>query len=352
MVMRHRVVQWGTGMVGARALKQALVHPDIDVVGVRVYNPAKVGIDAGALAGVDQSGVLATNDIGAILDLHPDCVVHAPLSLDLEETVAELETLLAAGINVVSSAVNVAMHPRSMDPHLRARLETACEAGKSTLRAAGLSPGFANELLPVVLSGLCGPIRRVTVSEFANLAHYESETVSSLLGWGRERTYVLPDAFRARIDQSFLAPMRMIGTCLGAELTDITTVVTPAIATQAFKIHTGSIEPGTIAGWRLVYTGSIDGEARVSIDTSWHLHKEFGIGPDWPRGEGWDISIDADPEVRLHWEVGPNDPTQSMSSQRMSASAAHLVNAVPAVCAAPSGIMTLADLGNATGRWA
>ncbi|WP_414900196.1 hypothetical protein ACMT1E_10805 [Sphingomonas flavalba] len=350
--MKHRVVQWGTGMVGARALKQALLHPAIEVVGVRVYNPAKVGSDAGALAGLGQCGVTATDDVDAILKLRPDCVVHAPLSLDLEETIGEIETLLAAGINVVSSAVNVAIHPGSMDPGLRSRLVAACKAGASTLRAAGLSPGFANELLPVVMSGLCGAIRRVTVSEFANLAHYESEAVSALLGWGREASYVLPDAFRARIDQAFLAPMRMIGSCLGTEITDIATSVSPAIATKPFDIRTGQVAAGTIAGWRLMYVGSIDGEARVSIDSSWHLHEEFGIGEDWPKGEGWDISIDADPEIRLHWEVGLDDPTQSMSSHRMRASAAHLVNAVPAVCAAPSGIMTLADLGNATGRWA
>ena len=39
----YRVVQWATGNVGARALRRAIEHPDLDVVGVWVHGADKVG---------------------------------------------------------------------------------------------------------------------------------------------------------------------------------------------------------------------------------------------------------------------------------------------------------------------
>ena len=48
---RYRVVQWATGNVGSRALRRAIEHPDLDLVGVWVHSADKVGRDAGELAG-------------------------------------------------------------------------------------------------------------------------------------------------------------------------------------------------------------------------------------------------------------------------------------------------------------
>ena len=46
-VTRYRVVQWGTGNIGLRALREVIRHPDLDLAGVLVYDPAKAEIDAG-----------------------------------------------------------------------------------------------------------------------------------------------------------------------------------------------------------------------------------------------------------------------------------------------------------------
>ena len=43
--MAIRVIQWGVGNVGHHALRGVLERPDLELVGLRVFNPAKVGID-------------------------------------------------------------------------------------------------------------------------------------------------------------------------------------------------------------------------------------------------------------------------------------------------------------------
>ena len=47
---RYRVVQWATGNTGQRALREVIRHPNLDLVGVLVYDDAKDGVDAGSSA--------------------------------------------------------------------------------------------------------------------------------------------------------------------------------------------------------------------------------------------------------------------------------------------------------------
>ena len=69
------VAQWGTGNVGLVALKTIINDPQMELVGVRVYSDEKAGVDADALCGMPDVGVIATQDIEAIIAARPDCVV-------------------------------------------------------------------------------------------------------------------------------------------------------------------------------------------------------------------------------------------------------------------------------------
>ena len=75
---RYRVVQWATGNVGSRALRRAIEHPHIDLVGVYVHSADKVGRDAGELCGIARTGIAATHSIEDVIALRPDCVMYMP----------------------------------------------------------------------------------------------------------------------------------------------------------------------------------------------------------------------------------------------------------------------------------
>ena len=69
---RLQVIQWSTGNVGRHAIAGITARPELELVGVWVSDPAKVGQDAGKLAGLDRDlGVLATNDADELLALRP-----------------------------------------------------------------------------------------------------------------------------------------------------------------------------------------------------------------------------------------------------------------------------------------
>mgnify|MGYP001818197852 CR=1 FL=1 len=71
------MIQWGTGNVGARALRGILSHPQLELVGVHAHSADKVGKDAADLCGLgEKTGVIATNDIDALLALDATVPEH------------------------------------------------------------------------------------------------------------------------------------------------------------------------------------------------------------------------------------------------------------------------------------
>lgn len=126
MGSKLRVIQWATGNVGSHALAAVHEYPDLELVGARVYNEAKAGRDIGDVAGIGETGVLATTDVDEILALDADCVLYMaegewnpPVALD------DICRLLASGKNVVSTAVTAWIYPQSAGDDVAQRLEAA-----------------------------------------------------------------------------------------------------------------------------------------------------------------------------------------------------------------------------------
>ncbi len=77
-------MQWTTGNVGRRSVRAIVAHPELELVGCFAHGPEKVGQDVGTFAGIAPIGIQATNDIGALLTLAPDCVSSNPLWPDVD----------------------------------------------------------------------------------------------------------------------------------------------------------------------------------------------------------------------------------------------------------------------------
>src|SRR6185369_3972569 len=103
--MAIRTALIGTGNCGSLALKQLVSDARFDLTGVWVSSDAKVGKDAGELAGLDvATGVIAGNDFDAIVATKPQCAVYCAMGdVRLAEAMADIRKLLVAGINVVGS---------------------------------------------------------------------------------------------------------------------------------------------------------------------------------------------------------------------------------------------------------
>ena len=121
---------------GARAWS---VIPALELVGCYAYSPEKVGEDVGVLAGIEPIGILATDDVDALLALKPDCVSYMPFRPDFDHVVRILES----GVNLVTTMYMLA-GSRLRRRRARSGSKTLPTRGQSSLYASGIYPGHAN----------------------------------------------------------------------------------------------------------------------------------------------------------------------------------------------------------------
>src|SRR5215211_910128 len=187
--MAIRVAHIGTGNVGRLALTELITNPQFELTGVCVSSEAKVGKDAGELAGLDVStGIAATNDLDAVLVAEPDCVVYCAMGdTRMPQALADCRRILAAGVNVVGSAPVVLQYPWQVLPdEYISPLEKAAQQGRSSLFVNGVDPGFATDLIPLALAGTCQSIEQVRCMEIADYATYDGSTVMfDVMGFGK-----------------------------------------------------------------------------------------------------------------------------------------------------------------------
>jgi hypothetical protein len=350
--MAHRVVQWGTGNVGRLALRAIIEHPSLELAGVIVHSPAKAGLDAAQLCGLDApTGIVATTDIDAALATAPDVVSYtATGDLRPGEAVDDIARVLQAGINVVSSAVVPLVFPPAADPRLVAQLEAACEAGNASLFTSGIDPGFANDLLPLTLTGFCSHIESVRIAEILNYDTYEqADVLFGIFGFGKPLDETPLILIPGVLAATWGPTVRLLAAELGVELDEVREVHEREPAPSTFTIPTGTIEAGTAAALRFEVQGIVDGRAVIVIEHVTRLRDD--LAPQWPqppKGGGYRITIDGDPSWTCELAmVGANG---DHNAGGLLATAMRLLNAIPAVCAAPPGLLTPSDLPLISGR--
>ena len=335
--MTYRVIQWATGNIGERALAMSLAHPELEVVGLRVFNPDKVGRDAGELAGAAPVGVTATDDVDALVALDADCVLHMPSRNDLDE----LCRLLASGKNVVSTCAELVQPRYALPPEVFERLESACREGGSSLFATGSSPGFISEVVPIALLLMERSLRSFAVEEFANLSQRPSpQLLFDVMGFNRRPGPV--DAGRAEhMRGSFGPSLQALAARVGIPVDRVEARTELAVATRKVTIAAGDIDEGCVAAQRNTVAAMQGDDTRLSFHATWYCTD--AIEPAWPLGEtGWRVTVDGDAPMKIDivFPVG----IERLAEVTPGLTAHPAVNAVAAVCEARPGVLTAADL--------
>ena len=354
--MQYRIIQWGTGNVGTHALRMILERPDFTLAGVRVYNPAKVGVDAGELLGGPATGVRATDDVDAVVALDADCVCYTALGGTLDggkRALDDICRLLASGKNVVSSAVEdfAYLAPDVALPgsgsNVYERLTEACRVGQVSFFHVGINPGFAMDLWPMQLTRLCRRIDTLRVSEIVDMSRYTSiHMVRNAIGFGLAPKAPAPidGAFSPAARSPFYLSMRMLADALGVELDDVQYHREVAVTDHDLPIAAGTIEAGTVAAMKLHLDGFLHGRAALAFEWIWRVDQD--VAPQWPVGDSrWTLHIEGDPTVDSEIALATTHDAGRATSLSV---ATLLLNAVPTVCKADPGLinnLTLAPHG-------
>jgi len=341
--MAYRVIQWGTGNVGAFSLAAILDHPELELAGVWVHGAAKVGRDAGALCGRAPVGIAATNDVDALLALDADCVCYAATT-DLRpfEGVQELCRILASGKDVVSSSPVSLVYPKAFIPELRDQLADACRQGGTSLFVSGIDPGFVNDVLPVTLVNLCGTWSEVRVIEILNYATYDRpEALFDAMGFGKPLDDVPMLLAPGTMEFTWGGTLHMLAAALDLTLDAVESAYEKRPAETPIRIGAYTVERGTLAALRFEVRGIVAGRAPLVVEHVTRLDDD--LAPEWPRGSGsYRVVVTGVPTMRCELEF--EDARGDHTVGAVLATATRIVNAIPAVCRAAPGLLSALDL--------
>ncbi len=347
-----RVVQWSTGNVGRHAIAGIAARPDLELTGVWVSTSDKVGRDAGELAGIGPLGVTATDDAAGLLASAPDCVVYTAMADDrLTEALADLTGFLRAGVNVVASGPVFLQDPAGVVPdEVVAPIRAAAAEGGASLWVNGIDPGFANDWLPLVLTSVSQRVDQVRCLEILDYSTYDNAKILfDIMGFGRPLddtpTLLVPGV----LSLAWGSVVRQLAAGLGVTLDAVEESATRLPAHERLTIPAGVVEAGTTAALRFEVRGMAHGRPVCVLEHVTRLHPD--LGPDWPRlpGQGgYRVEITGEPNYTLDLRIAATDGDHNTGG--LKATAMRLVNAIPAVVAAPPGLLTALDLPLVTGR--
>ena len=358
-----KVGVWGPGSMGIVALRGVIDHPTLQLVDLVVHSEAKAGTDAGQLCGTDPVGVVATKDPAALLAGDADVVVYAAAAnLRPLEAVEDMAALLRAGKDVVSCSVVPLVFPEAVDAAFTGPLRDAAAAGNASFFTTGIDTGFANDVLPLVLTGVSRVIDRVRVTEMFNYATYpDKAAVFEILGFGKPPEFTAIAAMPGVFTFGWGPVLHQLAAGLGVKIDQVDEDVERVAADQSFDTPTGHIAAGTIAAMRSTLTGFVGGEPTFVVDHVTRMRDD--IAPDWPQplvsipprdlgygaasGRGvYRVEIEGSPSIRCELELA-EDHDHDLGAR--IAGASRMVNVIPAVYDAPPGLLSALDLPLITG---
>ncbi len=326
-----RVALWGLGAMGSGIARLVLEKEGLELAGAIDLRPDYVGRDLGDVLGAERTlGVTVTSDPVAVLDpAKVDLVVLATTSWTKEQ-MPDLKKVLAAGIDCVSIAEEMAA-PEAQNPELAAEIDALAKASGVTVLGTGVNPGFVLDLLVVLLSGVCHRVERIEASRVNDLSPY-GPTVMKTQGVG-----TTPEEFAKGVADGsivghvgFPESIRMISDALGLGVDRIEQTREPIVSKVYRETPHVKIAPGMVAGCAHTAIGYANGKPVVKLVHPQQVHPHL-------EGQGTGDYIDIYGRPEIHMSTGP-EIAGGIATMGVA------VNMIPHVVAATPGLKSMIDL--------
>ncbi|MGW5751591.1 NAD(P)H-dependent amine dehydrogenase family protein [Nocardia rhamnosiphila] len=341
-------VVWGTGNVGRAAVRAVDAHPELELTAVLVHDPAKAGRDAGDLAGLDRSlGVAATTDVDAVLAARPGAVVYAASGeIRPDGALADIVRAIGIGAVVVTPALYALYDQRGAPPEVREPVLAAIESGGGSLFVSGIDPGWGNDVLPLLVSGLGSVVEVVRCQEIFDYSTYDQpDSVRYLVGMGQPMDQVPPMVAPTVPTMVWGGQVRLMARALGVELDEVReSVQRLPLETTVETATMGKFEAGTQGAMRFEVQGIVAGTPRIVVEHITRIHPS--CAPEWPappNGEGAHrVIIEGRPRIEVTVEA--TDEGGNYAAGGNATAVGRLVGAIDWLVAAGPGLYDALDV--------
>jgi 2,4-diaminopentanoate dehydrogenase len=326
MKKKIRVVQYGVGPIGASIIRLMRQKNSLEIVGAIDKDPAKAGRDLGDVVGAPDApwGVPILPVAQSALETPADIVVHSTSSY-LTSVVDQLLECIAAGCCVVSTCEELA-YPFHKHPELSKKLDNAAIEEGVALVGTGVNPGFVMDKLALTLSAVAQRIDWVSAVRIVD-ASKRRLPLQKKIGAG-----MTPDEFRTQVEAGIIKhhglpeSIAMVADGLGFTVDNISETIEPVIAEESIKTEFLEVAPGQVAGVHQIARGTTAGKEKIFMELKMY------VGARHPADT---IVLKGDPHLTLTIPGGTHGDV---------ATAAVVVNAIPAILAANAGLRTSRDL--------
>jgi 2,4-diaminopentanoate dehydrogenase len=320
-----RAIQYGVGPIGASLVRLMREKQAIEVIGAIDIDPAKAGRDLGEVVGASDAPwgieVSAETDI---LGEAADVVVHSTSS-HLPSVMDQLGACLAAESCVVSTCEELA-YPYRKYPDLAAKLDGEAKSWGVALVGTGVNPGFVMDKLVLTLGAAAQRVDSIRVARIVD-ASKRRLPLQKKVGAGLSLEEFKEQVTAGTIKHHGLPEsIAMVADGFGFEIDEITETVEPVTAREAIRTEFLEVARGRAAGVHQIARGFSGGQEKI------YMELQMFVGA--PESED-KIEVRGEPNLVLAIPGGTHGDI---------ATAALVVNTIPAILAAPAGLKTSRDL--------
>lgn len=321
------VVQFGLGPIGVASARSVLgkARGGVRLVGAIDIDPAKAGKDLGEILGTGQRlGIPVSSDASVLKEVHADVALHTTSSF-LDRVFPQIATCVRAGVNVISSTEEL-FYPYDRHPDVAKELHALALEHDVSVVGTGVNPGFVMDTLPLMVTGVCTEVRRITVERVVD-ASSRRLPLQKKIGAG-----LTVEEFQERKKTGTFGHIGLresllfIASGLGWNLDRIEEALDPVVTTRIISTPYVTVEAGGVGGIHHRINGFQGQNCPLSLDLT------MCVGAENPHDS---IKVDGDPPIDIVIKTGVFGD---------SATVAALVNSIPLVMASPAGLLTTKDL--------
>jgi hypothetical protein len=321
-----RVVQFGVGPIGASIVRLMRQKEALEITGAIDSDPAKAGSDLGEIVGASDApwGVAVSPDADAALRKPVDVVIHSTSSY-LPSVMDQLLSCLTRGCCIVSTCEELA-YPFRKYPELSKKLDVAAQEEGVALVGTGVNPGFVMDKLVLTLSAVA---QRVDSAKAVRIVDASKRRLPLQKKIGAGMTL---EEFRAQVAAGVIKhhglpeSVAMVADGLGFALEDIFETIEPVIAEKTVETEFLEVTAGQVAGVHQIARGFAGGKEKILLELKMFVGAKDPVDT---------IELEGEPHLALMIPGGTHGDV---------ATAAVVVNTIPAILAATSGLRTSRDL--------
>lgn len=325
------------------------------VVGAIDIDPDKVGKDLGLVVGWPYPvGVIIQDNADQVLQTEEAQVVVHAVASSLPKVVPQLKSCLQWGKSVISTCEEL-VFPWKKHPHIAQELDVLAKERGGRVLGTGVNPGFVMDLLPIMLSGITSEVESLVVQRTVNLQE-RREALRRKMGVGltlkefilqeqggslkhvglEESAEMIASAFGWQIEdyQERVQPI-IVGDPSSKDFPEILAqqlekeggegVIQPIVVEASLLQELPEVKPGQIIGLLQEGIGKIGGKEVLRFTLRMQLN---------PPDPGDWVRINAEQPLEVIIKGVHGD----------FATANIVVNAIPYLLKAPTGLLTMRDL--------